>query len=217
MPPSSVRKPRLSVVRSSPWGEVADAALVRAAIEGAHGAPGAVWDRHSVRVRAVLRRVLGPSVDVEDLLQETFFQLFKDLARLRELDNLQGFAVGIAVRVARSELRRRRLRRWLMLTDHGAPPEVADVGVDADAREAVLRLYALLDRIDDRQRTIFVLRHIEGLELTEVASALDLSLATTKRHLAKVTRRVRQGAIKDPLLAAYVDRVTPLPAEVADA
>jgi RNA polymerase sigma-70 factor (ECF subfamily) len=205
----------LSVVRAPVWGDASDASLAAAAIEGAAGAAGAVWDRHSTRARAVLRRILGPSVDVEDLLQETFFQAFKDLPKLRERDKLQAFVIGVAVRMARSELRRRRLRRWLLLTESGASPDAPGDEVDADAREAVRRLYALLDRFDDQSRAIFTLRYIEGLELVDVAAALEISLATTKRYLVKVTARVRAGAANDPVLAAYVDRVTPVP-EVSD-
>jgi RNA polymerase sigma-70 factor, ECF subfamily len=170
-----------------------------------------VWDRFSADARRVLCRILGPTVDVEDQLQETFMQFFKDVHRLREPDKVRGFLIGIAVRLARSELRRRRFRRWLQLTPSGAVPEVASEGVDADGREAVTRLYACLDRIGDKERMIFVLRHIEGLELTEVAAALGLSLATTKRHLAKVTARVRAEASRDPVLAGYLDRTTPVP------
>lgn len=209
-------RPQLSVVRVPAWRDASDAALAAAAIDGAAGAAAAVWDRHATRARAVLRRILGPSVDVEDLLQETFFQAFKDLSKLRERDKLQAFVIGVAVRTARSELRRRRLRRWLLLSDGGTPPDAAGEEVDAEAREAVRRLYALLDRIDDKSRAIFALRYIEGLELGEVAAALDISLATAKRYLAKVTARVRKSAANDPVLAAYVDRVTPLPPEASD-
>ncbi len=80
------------------------------------------------------------------------------------------------------------------------PDEPAE-GVDEGAREALARLYALLDRLDDRARLLFVLRHIEGLELAETAQASRMSLATAKRHLAKVTARVHAMA-EDPLLAA---------------
>ena len=209
-------RPQLSVVRTPDWRDASDAALAGAAIEGAAGAAGAVWDRYAARTRAVLRRILGPSVDVEDLLQESFFQAFKDLSKLRERDKLQAFIVGVAVRMARSELRRRRLRRWLLLGDDGAPPDAAAEEIDGDAREAVRRLYALLDRFDDQSRAIFALRYIEGLELGDVAAALEISLATTKRYLVKVTARVRKSAANDPVLAAYVDRVTPLPPEASD-
>ncbi len=215
MQPAKTR-PQLSVVRAPAWRDASDAALAAGAIDGALGAAGAVWDRYASRARAVLRRILGPSVDVEDLLQETFFQAFKDLPKLRERDKLQAFVVGVAVQMARSELRRRRLRRWLLLSDNGATPEAAGDEVDAEAREAVRRLYALLDRFDDQSRAIFVLRYIDGLELGEVAAALEISLATTKRHLAKVTARVRKSAANDPVLAAYVDRVTPVPPEASD-
>jgi RNA polymerase sigma-70 factor (ECF subfamily) len=216
MPSVARRASHLAVVRSPRWDQVDDAALVRGVLEGAAGAPGAVWDRHAARARAMLRRILGPSVDVDDLLQETFLQVFKELAKIREPEKFSSFIVGVAIRVARSELRRRRVRRWLSLTDEGAPPDVAGDEIDADAREAVKRLYALLDRYDDHRRTIFVLRYIEGLELTEVAEAMSVSLATAKRQLAKVTGWVRASAARDPLLADYVDRVTPVPGEARD-
>jgi hypothetical protein len=56
---------------------------------------------------------------------------------------------------------------------------------------------------------IFTLRRIEGLELNEVAAALGMSLATTKRHLAKVTARVHALAMRDPLLSEYLDGAAP--------
>ena len=79
------------------------------------------------------------------------------------------------------------------------------VASDEDAREAVARLYSLLDRLDDRSRLLFVLRHVQGLELTDTAACMDLSLATTKRHLARVTARVHALAAGDPILARYLD------------
>jgi RNA polymerase sigma-70 factor (ECF subfamily) len=198
-------------VRSTPLGELDDAALARAAAEGAKDAPGALWDRFSPSVRRVIGRILGSGAELEDHVQETFLQFFKDLPHLRDNNLVRAFLLGIGARVARSELRRRRLRRWLFFTDTGAPPEEPGAGADTDAREAIRRLYALLDRLDDESRTLFVLRLLEGLELEEIAAAMGLSLATTKRHLAKLITRVRATAARDPVLAGYIDRTTPLP------
>ena len=107
--------------------------------------------------------------------------------------------------VAVSTLRKRRVRRWLHLTPTGVLPDVAAAGIEgADrAREALRRLYAILDQLDDAGRLTFVLRHIEGIELTEVADALGVSLATAKRRLAKVTARVLAMVERDPLLPEY--------------
>lgn len=205
--PSAALAPRLTLVRPSSLAGLDDAGLARAAAEGQPGAAGVVWDRYGALVHGLLRRVLGPGGDVEDQAQETFLQFFREVKNLRDPAALRPFLLGIAVRVARSALRRRRLRRWFSLTDSGALPDEPAEGVDEGAREAVARLYALLDRLDDRARLLFVLRHIEGLELAETAQASGMSLATAKRHLAKVTARVHAMAERDPLLAAYVEPV----------
>ena len=60
-----------------------------------------------------------------------------------------------------------------------------------------------LDRVNTTDRTAFVLRFMEGLELAEVATALGLSLATTKRRLARVWARVILLVERDPVLVEY--------------
>lgn len=206
-PTLTAKTPRLALVRSVRVADLDDSGLARAAAEGHAGAPAAVWDRYAALVRGLLRRSLGPGVDTEDLVQETFLLLFREVKNLRDPAALRSFLIGITVRVARSTLRRRRLRRWLMLTDDGVLPEAPWDGVDTNAREALARLYAMLDRLDEKARLLFVLRYIEGLELTEAAEATGMSLATAKRHLAKVTARVQAMAERDPLLVTYLDPV----------
>ena len=195
----------MAVVRRLPSSAPTDdAALARLAAAKDPRAAAALWDRYATLVRGILRRTLGPSADVEDLVQDVFIGLFRTLPGLRDPDALRSFVVGTALRVARSELRRRRVRRWLSLTPTGTVPDAAQEGaVDPEARRAVKRLYEVLDKIDDRGRMAFVLRHLEGYELTEVAEALGCSLATTKRALAKAQERVNAMVKRDPLLAPY--------------
>jgi RNA polymerase sigma-70 factor (ECF subfamily) len=103
-----------------------------------------------------------------------------------------------------------------MLTDSGTVPDEAGAGADAEAREALGRLYTLLDRLDDRSRMLFVLRYVEGLELTDVAAALGMSLATLKRNLAKVSARVHAMAAGDPVLVTYLAPVSLVPPAPGD-
>jgi len=156
-------------------------------------------------VRGMLRRSLGPSNDVEDLVQEVFLGFFQSVKDLRDPSAMRSFLIGITLRTAGSSLRRKRVRRWLFLTDTGTVPEAAGAPEDTDAREALSRLYAVLDKIDDQGRLAFVLRHFEGYELTEVAAALDCSLATIKRKLAKSQERVHAMLARDPVLAKYIE------------
>lgn len=154
----------------------------------------------------MLRRTLGPGAEVEDALQEVFLRFFRSAANVREPSALRSFLIGIAVRVASGELRRRRVRRWFFLTADGQLPEpepAADAAAE-QAREAVRRLYEILDSLDDASRLAFILRHVERLELTEVASAMGVSLATVKRKLRRVVPVVLARARGDEVLSRWV-------------
>jgi RNA polymerase sigma-70 factor (ECF subfamily) len=193
------------VIAALPVAFADDAALVRAITEGHPAAARAAYRRFSTLVRTLVLRSLGPGEEIEDHVQETFLRLFRHARELRDPSALSSFVVGIAMRVARSELRRRRLRRWLTLTSSGQVPEVEAPRRDLAAREAVARLYAILDRIDDECRLAFVLRHVQGMELAEVAAALGVSLATVKRRLEHATRRIQVLGAREPALAAYLN------------
>jgi RNA polymerase sigma-70 factor (ECF subfamily) len=198
-------KPRLASVHRLPLASTDDAALARAVAAGDEAAATAVWERYAPLVRGILRRSLGPYDDVEDSVQEVFLRFFRQVGELRDPGALRSFLIGIAMHVAVSALRRRRVRRWLRLTDTGVVPEAPSEGGERgdEAREAMRRLYAILDQLDHAGRLTFVLRYVEGLELSQVAEALDVSLATTKRRLAKVTARVLAMIERDPVLPEY--------------
>jgi RNA polymerase sigma-70 factor (ECF subfamily) len=199
-------KPHLRVVTADTRAEEDDAALVARVRAHEPAAAGRMWDRYAFLVRRLLRRMLGP-VDVEDCVQDAFLRLFRDLRSLREPSTLRSFLIGIAIHVAKSELRKRRAKRWLLLTSDGAPLDSESVSTDDwhEPRAAVLRLYQILDRVSDKLRTVFVLRYIEGLELTELAALLGCSLATAKRRVADASTRVCTLAAADPLLAPYLE------------
>lgn len=206
--PSGRSHARMHLVPSGAALEQSDAALVLAMRERAPLAATRVWERYSALVRRILRRALGPSVEVDDALQEAFLRLFRDIASLRDPSALRSFLIGITLHVATSELRRRRARRWLLLSDDGVVPDrepFAD-GQRLQARDALRRLYRVLDRVSTRVRLVFVLRYVEGIELAELSAVLGCSLATTKRRVADAAQRVYRLAEKDPVLAPYLPR-----------
>ena len=167
-----------------------DAVLVAAARARAPRAAAAIWRKHAPGVRRILQRLLGPSAEVEDALQDVFLRLFRDLDSLREPKALRSFLFGITLHVATSEIRRRRARRWLLLSHDGKLPEAAIVGNAIEERLELRALCDALERIDARSRRVFVLRYVEGLELTELSNVLGCSLATTKRRVADSAKRV---------------------------
>ena len=150
------------VIRGSATGEPTDAAIAEALRRGERQAELEAWNRFSPGAAQTLRRLLGPGPDREDLLQEVFLRFYKRIGTLREPAAVRGFLFGICVRVVQGELASRNRRRWLHLTSTGDAPDRAGPGPDVEARAAIARYYALLERLGKSERSIFVSRTIEG-------------------------------------------------------
>jgi RNA polymerase sigma-70 factor (ECF subfamily) len=169
-----------------------DLELARALINGTSHAAEAAWERYSPLVHRIVSRAIGPDAEVEDVTQEIFYRLFSRIRTLRKPEALRSFVISFAIRIVKWELRRRRARRWLTLSETGDVPDEQLMVMDAENRYALRRLYGLLDRLSTRERLVLVLRHVEGMTLEEIASAMDLSLATVKRGLRRASARVSQ-------------------------
>jgi RNA polymerase sigma-70 factor (ECF subfamily) len=183
-------------------GDADDATIARILIEGDRRAPRVAWQRFAPMVYRMLKRAFGPEHEIDDLVQEVFLTLFERVHTLREPQALRAFLISITAHTIRYELRRKAAIRWLRF---GEPADAKAIDADLDSREAVVRLYRILDRLGSHDRTAFVLRFMEGLELLEVSHALGVSLATAKRRLARAWRRVVLGAQRDGALVEYLD------------
>jgi len=75
-----------------------------------------------------------------------------------------------------------------------------------EARQAMQRLYAALNRASALDRSLYVARYLEKMEVEEVALAHDLSFGTAKRRLARATARLNRILERDAALVAYLDR-----------
>jgi RNA polymerase sigma-70 factor (ECF subfamily) len=191
---ADVRMLRLRLVSSTP--DESDAArdleLAHALLAGAPQAAEMAWDRYAPLVHGIVSRALGPDAEVEDVTQEIFYRLFSRIGTLRKPEALRSFVISFAVRIVKWELRRRRARRWLTLSETGDVPEDRQLVMNAENRYALQRLYSLLDLLSARERLVLVLRHVEGMTLEEIADAMELSLATIKRVLRKASTRVSE-------------------------
>ncbi len=187
-----------------PAAQRTDASLVDGARLGERAAFAAIWDRYSRTVRCVVLGALGPDPAIEDLTQDVFLALVKGAAQLRDGAALRGYLAGIAVRLVAQEIRRRRVRRWVGLTPTGELPEQVAMPDDHLGREALSALSRVLDGLSARRRSAYVLRDVVGLEMLEVASALDVSESTLRRELGYARDFVARSTSREPALAEYL-------------
>lgn len=176
-------EPRASTVSGS---GPTDAALVVAARAGESWAQEALFSRYAPRLLGLAQRILGSCDEADDLLQDAFVRA---LSQLHRLENPQAFAAwvtAIVVHGAQKRLRRRGL--LFRLGIHTKEPQDPDLAVATSAPPDVameLRaVYAAVRELPAEERIALVLRRVEGMELTEIAEHMGVSLATVKRRLA---------------------------------
>jgi RNA polymerase sigma-70 factor (ECF subfamily) len=198
----------LRLIVTEPADQPDDAELVLALQEGKAWASEEIWDRYSDRVSRFLARSLGrPQHDVEDLTQEVFIRVLTRHRAIQKPAALRQFVMSVAVNVLKWELRYRRIRRKVRLSESGDVPDIAtDPGSDeaaGEARQALGLCYQILDRLRARERVAFVLRYVEEMTVLEIADRMGISTSTTKRLIGRAVAKVSQRVGKNADLRGY--------------
>jgi RNA polymerase sigma-70 factor (ECF subfamily) len=174
--------------------ELDDATLVARAVAGERWAEETLFRRHVRGVWRVALRMVGNPADAEDVVQDTFATVLQSLGSMRDGQALRAWLLQVAVRHAHRRLRRRRLRRFLGL-DEGVPEAVlaeapGATGARPEARAELHLVEEALAKMPPAERIAWVLRHVEGEALEDVARACGCSLATVKRRIAAAEARL---------------------------
>ncbi|HTU61637.1 MAG TPA: sigma-70 family RNA polymerase sigma factor [Polyangiales bacterium] len=143
-----------------------------------------LFKRFAPYVARIGLRLLGREADVDDLIQEVFFAAFRQRDQLRDPQAAKNWLATIAVRTARRQLRRRRLRQFVGLDNGGPALELPDPQISPEKRALLARVYEILDNMGVERRLAWTLRYVEGEKLEVVAERCGCSLATVKRRIA---------------------------------
>ncbi len=177
-------------------GEQTDAELVRLAQEGDLDAFAEIVRRHEHRLRIVLLRILDDSRDVEEAVQDSFVQAWRNLDRYRGDAALFTWLYRIGVNAALARTRRK--EHTLTDLDSLEGERAADAGRDAlpesaaEAHDLRARILAALTELSFEHREAVVLRDLAGLSNEEVAAALDVSLAAAKSRIHRGRLELRE-------------------------
>jgi RNA polymerase sigma-70 factor, ECF subfamily len=182
-----------------------DLELARRAATGDRVAQRALFMEQRANVHRALFRILGSNREIEDLLQDSFIEIFKALGTFRGESTLSRWCQTIAVRVAYLAISRRRPPPVELALVEDTVASDADLRRHIQVREVARRLYAALDRIEAKQRIAFALAAIDGKSLAEVAELTGSSVFAVKTRVWRARRELMRRAGKDAVLAAYVE------------
>ena len=180
----------------------ADRELVRRMAAGDESALGTLYDRYSPLLHSVVRRIVGDADDAEEVVEETFWQAWRQAGRYEESrGGLSTWLVMIARSRALDRVRaRRRVReeRWDELPDVG-PDTAGDSGaspLDSAQMDEVRRMVGrAVATLPPEQRQTVELAYFRGLSQSEIAEATGQPLGTVKTRARLALQKLREALV----------------------
>lgn len=188
--------------RVASWSDVGvrEATLVQRCASRDEAACAELVTEHQRMVVQLAVNLLGDRDEALDLSQEVFLRVFRTIHRFRGQSSLRTWIYRIAVNQARNRHRfwRRRHRNDQVSLDlhvaaHGEFS--SRMGQEPDRlleqKELGERLQRALDRLPFDQRTVIVLREVDGLSYDDIAFSLGVAIGTVKSRLTRARQALR--------------------------
>ena len=168
----------------------------------------------SLYEQRVFRFLLASTRDrdiAQTLTQETFLRAWSHRTSFREDCSISTWLMRIALNLLRDHTRTQRFRFWKRVS--AAAVDVSDVSehipnYDSSpedrlaAKQQLALIWDAVAQLSQRQRTIFLLRFVEELDLSEIAATTGLPISTVKSHLYRALAIIRarhNSPLKDTL------------------
>ena len=151
----------------------------------------------------IFRFLLASTRDVdlaETLTQECFLKAHRNWDGFRGESSAMTWLMRIAINLEKDHWRNRRLAFWRHARTNSVdlddasdwlPSGERSVEQQLIAREKVAQVWEVVAKLSGRQRTVFLLRYVEDLDLADIARATGLSEGTVKAHLSRALSKVR--------------------------
>ena len=185
------------------WMADSDAAQVALVLGGDPDAFRVLVERHSRRLFRLAYRMMGNEHDAEEVVQDAFLRAYRRLDQFESRANFGTWLYRICANCALDQ--RRKLRGESRRVEPPAPvdvesPDPLDVVPSAApgperlalSGELGAQVEAAMDSLSSMERMAFVLRHVEGLGIEEIAQALGLNQGATKNSIFRAVQKLRR-------------------------
>ena len=188
--------------RAAAWSDVdgREAALVERCAAGEEAACAELVAEHQRMVVQLAMNLLGDREEALDLSQEVFLRVFRTICRFRGQSSLRTWIYRIAVNEAWNRhrfWRRRHRAHQVSLDQHIAAHGEFSCGRDVTPdhvlaqKELAASLQQALDGLPFDQRSVIVLREVDGMSYEEIAFSLGVAVGTVKSRLTRARQALR--------------------------
>jgi RNA polymerase sigma-70 factor (ECF subfamily) len=163
--------------------------------------------RYKNQLMNFVYRFLGNSEEAEDLVQETFLRVYRNRRAYQKVAKFSTWIYTIAGNLAKTELRKRKRRKFFSISDLGYNEKDYDISdeaynpeKDVDSRMKEEIIHREINLLSPKFRQVILLRDVQQLSYEEISQIVKIPLGTVKS-------RVNRGRLKlQEKLKILIDR-----------
>jgi RNA polymerase sigma-70 factor, ECF subfamily len=173
-----------------PHTAASDAELITETLQGSRDAFRTLVLRYDTKVMGIIRGMLGPAHNVDDIAQEVFIRFFKSLAEFRGDASVGTYLGRIAINLSLNALkqRQRHQTRYTSMETEVVTPGSREEEMRSEAREVVAQALA---QLEPEFKAVVVLRLIEGYSTKEAGEILDIPQGTVLSRLSRGQEKLK--------------------------
>jgi len=158
-----------------------DFSLIKNFIEGDESAFGELVKRHKEKVRNIIYLTISNTDAIDDIAQEVFITVFKNLKSFRFESQFTTWLYRITINKCKDHLRKTKIRKiFLPLKDDEEYNVLGSINENTDVKQIVRNAIASLP---DKLRLPIMLKDLEGFSYQEIADTMNCEIGTIKSRI----------------------------------
>lgn len=154
-----------------------------------------IMQRYETKLIRFIRRISGVNIqDAEDILQEVFIRVYKNLNSYDSDLKFSSWIYRITRNYVISEFRKKKARGEVYLVDEEWNTFVSELNIESDLDREINRdiLLKILDKIDLKYREVLILKFLEDRDYKEISDILKKPVCTVGTLINRAKKKLKQ-------------------------
>jgi RNA polymerase sigma-70 factor (ECF subfamily) len=178
--------------------------LIQKLIKGDASAFDVIFENYNKKVYSFSIKNLKNRQDAEGVVQEVFYTLWKERAKLKVVKSLDAWIFTISFNIIRKHFRKlARERKTLHNITEITSLYDSSSATEVEYSDMLEKAEKIIERLPHRQKTIYILSKKEGLSNTEISTRLNITNKTVENYLSKAKATLKTAFVNEQLLPLF--------------
>ncbi|MBN1383781.1 MAG: sigma-70 family RNA polymerase sigma factor [Elusimicrobia bacterium] len=157
-----------------------------------------IIEKYQQKIYKIVFSFINNETDTDDIVQQTFVNAFKGYKHFKGKASVETWLIRIAVNNVKSFFRKKKfLSLFYIFGDQEIPVDIKDgsPSVESVVENKMISkaVNKAIEQLPSRQKEVFILKHIDGLSISEIAQILDIAEGSIKANIFKAVNNLRKS------------------------